>query len=104
MFIFVVLLGWLIIQLCGLMAWSFWTYPTIDDAKSLFTAGGPDMSTIFLDLQKQWLASVLGLGTSLAITPVFALLGTVVGFILKGQTADAKAQTVPPEKTELTGG
>jgi hypothetical protein len=69
--------------LSGLMGYAWWTYPTTNDATQLLPLGATltDRLNAVQELRRDWLQQVKDLGQVFVLTPVFPLIGTVVGYL-----------------------
>ena len=97
--LFVVLFGWLVLQLFGLMIWAWATYPSNADVIKVAGSASKDTAAQAVALRAQWQQSVLGIGTGLAIAPMTALLSAVVGYLLH----DVRPDPAPGAPTKGTG-
>jgi hypothetical protein len=92
--IFVVIFGWLALQLVGLTVWAAVTYPSAAEVRLVAGADSTEALDVLLELRSQWLHEVTTIGTTLAIAPMTALLSAVVGFLLRG-VSESRSQQQP---------
>lgn len=98
--------------LIGLMGYAWWTYPTTGDATRLLPLGATldERLRAVQDLRRDWLQQVKDLGQVFVLTPIFPLLGTVVGYLFgvrrsgRDRTPQAAPVTVGPEPEQHPAG
>ncbi len=97
--------------LIGLMGYAWWTYPTTGDATRLLPLGATldERLRAVQDLRRDWLQQVKDLGQVFVLTPIFPLLGTVVGYLFgvrrsgRDRTPHAVPVTAGPEPEQPAG-
>jgi hypothetical protein len=83
--IFLWLLGLVIIELVLIATYAFWTYPRLDEVIKANAGSGTDVPQAWADARSEWVTSVKDLGQIFLLTPVFPLIGAVMGYMFGRQ-------------------
>jgi hypothetical protein len=73
------------IELSLLSIYAFWTYPRIGDITRVAGGQNADLQKAWLDARSAWVTSVKDLGQIFLLTPVFPLIGAVIGYMFGRQ-------------------
>ena len=94
--IFLCLLGLVLIELTLLSIYAFWTYPRLGDVTRVAVGQNADLQKAWLDARSAWVTSLKDLGQIFLLTPVFPLIGAVIGYMFgrqEGMRTDAGTGT-----------
>jgi hypothetical protein len=86
--IFLWLLGLVIIELALIATYAWWTYPSLDEVIKANTGSSTDVPQAWADARSEWVSSLKDLGQIFLLTPVFPLIGAVMGYMFGRQQSD----------------
>ncbi len=86
-YVLLLLIAYGTLALGALTIWGIWTYPKTGEVSAVIGAqtAEQDRVAVYRELRSDWLSTIKDLGLTFTITPVLTLLGTVVGYIFRGQ-------------------
>lgn len=74
-----------IFELVLFALYGFWAYPRLDDVVTTVTGSDADPGQAWIDARSAWVQSLRDLGQVFLLTPVFPLIGAVLGYIFGTQ-------------------
>jgi hypothetical protein len=83
--VFLWLLGLVFLELSLLSIYAVWTYPRLGDITRIAVGQNADLQKAWLDARSAWVTSLKDLGQIFLLTPVFPLIGAVIGYMFGRQ-------------------
>ena len=84
--IFLWLLALVALELILLTVYAFWTFPQIGDVSQM-TEAAADRNQNWMEARSAWVTSLKDIGQIFLLTPVFPLMGAVIGYMFGRQQA-----------------